>query len=75
MVYGSPTSNRIQIYFWKDFYCPNQVLAVQISIQGFLENLIYKILFGQNIFARNCFYVLHTWHDHWAEVLDQGEGV
>ena len=54
--------------FSKIFITLNQVLAVQILIQGLLENSFYKIQFGQNIFVRIYYTVLYTWYDHWAEV-------
>ena len=52
----------------KIFNTPNQVLVVQTSIQGFLENYFLKILFGQIIFVGKYYIALYTWHDHWAEV-------
>ena len=50
------------------FHTPSQVLVVQTSIQGVLENYFLKIQFGQNIFVRKYYIALYTWHDHWAEV-------
>ena len=57
--------------FWKIFGTLDQVLVVQASTQGFLENLILKMLFGQNIFIQKYYPVLNTWHDHWAYFLSK----
>ena len=75
MVCGSPISNRFQIYSLNFFHTPNQALVVQPQSRGFWKTKFRKILFGQIIFISKFYIVLYTWHDYWAEVLDQGEGV
>ena len=68
MVYGSPTSNRIQIYLLNDFSHPKSSTCSANLNSGVFEKLIFlKILFGQIIFVRKYYVALYTWHDHWAE--------
>ena len=40
---------------WNIFHTPNQVLAVQTSIQGFLETLIFENTFWPNYFCKKLF--------------------
>ena len=66
MVSGCPISNRSQIYFWKDFYCPELSTCSANLNLGVFGKLIFEITIWPNCFCKNYFYVLYTWHDHWA---------
>ena len=75
MVSGSPISNRIQIYFLKDFsHLKLSTCSANLNSRVF-GKLILENTFGQIIFVRKYYIGLYTWHDHWEKVLYQGEGV
>ena len=50
--------------FWNIFHTPNQVLVVQTSIQGFLENLFLKNTIWPNYFCKKILYC--TIHMAWS---------
>ena len=64
--FGSPIPNRSQKYSLKDFSYPKSSTCSANLNSGVFGKLNLENTFWPNIFARNCFYVLHTWHDHWA---------
>ena len=68
MVYGNPISNRFQMYSLKYFSYPKSSTCSANLNSGVFGKLNLENMFWPNIFARNCFYVLHTWNDHWEEV-------
>ena len=75
MVSVYPISNRSQTYFWIDFYCPELSTCSTNLNSGVFGKLIFENTFWPNYFARNYFYDLYTWHDHWFKSLEQGDEV
>ena len=75
MVYGSPTSNRIQIYLLKYFSYPKSSTCSANLNLGVFGKLNLENTFWPNYFVRKFYTVLYTWHDHWFKSLEQGDEV
>jgi len=68
VVYGSPISNRFQIYSLKYFSYPKSSTCSANLNLGVFGKLIFENTIWPNYFVRKYYIALYTWHDHWAEV-------
>ena len=70
MVSGYPISNRSQIYFWKDFYCPLlSTCSANLNSGGF-GKLIFENTIWPNYFCKKLF--LCPIHMSWSLVQEFG---
>ena len=70
MVSGCPISNRSQIYFWKDFYCPELSTCSTNLNSGVFGKLIFENTIWPNYFCKKLF--LCPIHMAWSLVQEFG---